>query len=102
MSSIPRQSEFLGRHAAVVTEALSRLEDEEAVKRIWARDASLWKSEEAHQKIIGNALGWLSVARLMSERTGELEEFSREVMDAGFTHLMLLGMGGSSLCPEVL
>jgi glucose-6-phosphate isomerase len=101
MSSIPRQSEALGRYASVVEDALRRLETERAIGRIWAQDASLWKSEEAHQKVIRNSLGWLSVARLMAARAGELDEFAREVREAGFTHLMLLGMGGSSLCPEV-
>lgn len=101
MSSTSRQSEALGRYAPVVEDARRRLEDEQAIKRIWSHDAALWKSEDAHQKVIRNALGWLSVARLMQERTGELDEFSREVRDASFTHLMLLGMGGSSLCPEV-
>jgi glucose-6-phosphate isomerase len=102
MSSIPRQSESLGRYASVVEDGLRRLEGEQAIKRIWSHDAALWKAEEPHQKIIRNSLGWLTVARLMAERTGELEEFSLEVRGAGFTHLMLLGMGGSSLCPEVM
>lgn len=102
MSSMPRQSESLGRYASVVGDAIGRLESEEAVRRIWAKDAGLWKSEEAHQKIIRNALGWLTVARLMASRAGELNEFAREVREEGFTHIMLLGMGGSSLCPEVL
>jgi transaldolase/glucose-6-phosphate isomerase len=87
MSSIPRQSESLASYASVVEDALKRLEDEAAM---------------AHQKIIRNSLGWLTVARLMLERAGEIDEFAREVRDEGFTHVMLLGMGGSSLCPEVL
>ncbi|MCA1558053.1 MAG: bifunctional transaldolase/phosoglucose isomerase [Acidobacteria bacterium] len=101
MTSIPRQSESLGRYAPLVEEALSQLESEHAISRIWAKDVTLWKSEEAHQKIIKNSLGWLRVSQLMSERVRELDEFAREVREAGFTHLMLLGMGGSSLCPEV-
>ncbi|HEX8176343.1 MAG TPA: bifunctional transaldolase/phosoglucose isomerase [Pyrinomonadaceae bacterium] len=102
MSSSTRQSEALGRYASVVEDALSRLESESAVARIWSGDAALWKSEEAHQKVIKNSLGWLNVARMMTERASELDEFTQEVREAGFTHLMLLGMGGSSLCPEVL
>lgn len=102
MSSQPRQSESLGNNKSTIESALEVLEQERVVKRIWERDAALWKTDEAHQKIINNSLGWLTVVRLMSERTEELEAFSAEVRDAGFTHLMLLGMGGSSLCPEVL
>jgi glucose-6-phosphate isomerase len=102
MTRGPRQSEALSRHTHAVEEAWERLGESEAVKRIWARDAALWKTEEAHQKVIRNSLGWLTVARLMQERTRELEEFAREVREEGYSHLMLLGMGGSSLCPEVL
>jgi transaldolase / glucose-6-phosphate isomerase len=102
MSSIPRQSEALGRYASVVGDTFSRLETEGAVRRIWAQDAALWKSEEAHQKVIKNSLGWLRVARWMQERAIELKEFAHEIRDEGFTHIMVLGMGGSSLCPEVL
>jgi glucose-6-phosphate isomerase len=102
MSSIPRQSESLGSYASVVEDALRRLKDEGVIRRIWERDAALWKAEEAHQKIITNSLGWLTVARMMLERAGEINEFASEIREAGFSHVMLLGMGGSSLCPEVL
>lgn len=102
MSSQPRQSENLGNSRSTVEAALQELERERVIERLWDREAALWKSDEAHQKVIRNSLGWLTVARTMSERTGELESFAAEVRDAGFTHLMLLGMGGSSLCPEVL
>ena len=97
-----QQSESLGRHQPLFIDALRRAEREHFVRRIWDKDATLWKSEEAHQKIIRNALGWLAVAQWSSERVDEMETFAREVCDAGFTHVMLLGMGGSSLCPEVL
>lgn len=97
-----QQSESLGRHQPLFIDALRRAEREHFVRRIWDKDATLWKSEEAHQKIIRNALGWLEVAQWSSERVDEMETFAREVCDAGFKHVMLLGMGGSSLCPEVL
>ena len=102
MSSQPRQRENLGDSRSTVEAALQELEREHVVKRIWDVEAALWKPDEAHQKIIDNSLGWLKVARMMSERTRELESFASEVRDTGFKHLVLLGMGGSSLCPEVL
>lgn len=98
MSSTPRQGSNV---QALLDEALRRASDERFAERIWAKDASFWKSEEAHQKIIRNALGWLTVAAMMSERVDEMESFAGEIQEAGFTHLVLLGMGGSSLCPEV-
>ncbi|MEP6706390.1 MAG: glucose-6-phosphate isomerase [Pyrinomonadaceae bacterium] len=96
------QSESLGRHRTLFDEAMQCAERERFVSRIWDKDATLWKSAEAYQKLIRNALGWLAVAQWSSERIEEMETFAREVCEAGFTHLMLLGMGGSSLCPEVL
>src|SRR6185503_7235120 len=71
-------------------------------KRIWARDASLWKTDAESQKVINNSLGWLTVADEMIGVAGELTEFAESIRERGFQHVMVCGMGGSSLCPEVL
>ena len=71
-------------------------------KRIWQKDASLWKSDEDSAKLIGNSLGWLTVADEMIGAVDDLAVFAHSVRDAGFQHVMVCGMGGSSLCPEVL
>jgi glucose-6-phosphate isomerase len=96
-----RQSFSAGNCQSAIENALRLLEEKQAIKRLWAKDATLWKTEEAHTKIISNALGWTTVARMMKECVGELNAFAKEICDAGFNHVMLLGMGGSSLCPEV-
>jgi len=77
------------------------LEKAEFPARLWQRDPTLWKSEPAHRKIIENALGWLSVPELMSERVADLAAFANEIRGAGFRDVVLLGMGGSSQCPEL-
>jgi transaldolase/glucose-6-phosphate isomerase len=67
------------------------------VRRLWARDATLWSGADE-----ASWLGWLGIAE---EQLGRLEHLRRVAEDAqtgGFTHVLLLGMGGSSLCPEVL
>ena len=71
-------------------------------KRIWQKDATLWKSDEASIKIINNSLGWLTVADEMIGVVDDLVAFAKSVRDRGFQHVMVCGMGGSSLCPEVL
>jgi transaldolase/glucose-6-phosphate isomerase len=72
-------------------------------ERIWNRDADLWKpGDAAHAAVIGNRLGWLDVPVAMRQRVGELTAFAAEVREAGYRDAVLLGMGGSSLCPEVL
>ncbi|MGH9969315.1 MAG: hypothetical protein ACREBG_16160 [Pyrinomonadaceae bacterium] len=93
----------LGKYAEKVADALAEAEQANVVKRIWDKDASLWKSEEAHQKIIRNSLGWLTVAAQMSAVADDLIAFADRTRASGeFDHVMLCGMGGSSLCPEVL
>ncbi|HEX9629539.1 MAG TPA: bifunctional transaldolase/phosoglucose isomerase [Pyrinomonadaceae bacterium] len=84
-------------------DALADAEETDVVERIWNKDASLWKSEPAQQKIINNALGWLTVPRQMLAGAEELKTFADSVRASQqFRHVMVCGMGGSSLCPEVL
>jgi len=84
-------------------DALADAEEVDVVERIWAKDASLWKTEPAQQKIINNALGWLTVPRQMLAGAEELKTFADTLrVSQQFRHVMVCGMGGSSLCPEVL
>jgi transaldolase / glucose-6-phosphate isomerase len=95
-----RQTEHLGPHQAAVDAAMQRIEKEKFVERIWKKDATLWKSDEAHKKIIGNALGWLTVVEQMSKNAKEIRAFAESVR-RDFDDIVVLGMGGSSLCSEV-
>ena len=69
----------------------------EKVKRLWQRDASLWTNEDESKW-----LGWLGIADEQRASAAKLKEIADEVKSAGFSDILLLGMGGSSLCPEVL
>jgi len=91
----------LGRYEKPVVAAMRALDDGGFLEKLWARDATIWTGDPEIQKRIKNRLGWLTVAEEMTHRAGELMEFARTVRDAGFTHVVLLGMGGSSLCAEV-
>ena len=67
------------------------------MQRLWQRDATLWTgSDEA------NWLGWLDIVEEQIAQHDQLSKFAKEVQQRGFQHVLLLGMGGSSLCPEVL
>ena len=66
---------------------------------MWRGDHTVWKPDPTE---ISNRLGWLTVADQMGEQAAALEEFANEVRSSGYTHVVLLGMGGSSLGPEVL
>jgi transaldolase/glucose-6-phosphate isomerase len=86
---------------AHVDETLDKLERENLAKRLWAKDASLWKADPEHQSLIAHRLGWLTIAEAMLDHVGDLTAFTDEVKRARFRHVVLLGMGGSSLAPEV-
>ena len=95
------QTESLGPHAAHVRAAVDRLTTERFLERCWRKDASLWTQDPAEQHDIRQRLGWLTIADAMRGRVEELRCFAEEIKEARFTHALLLGMGGSSLFPEV-
>jgi glucose-6-phosphate isomerase len=82
---------------AAVKKTLDDWRASEKVKRLWQRDASLWTGEDEAQW-----LGWLDIADEQLASAAQLQAFANEVKSAGFSDILLLGMGGSSLCPEVL
>ena len=84
---------------ARVTAAHARLTASHAVERLWARDHRLWKEDPTD---IANRLGWLTIVGEMNLRVEELQSFAQTVRDRGIRDVVLLGMGGSSLGPEVL
>ncbi len=95
----PRSSSSLGDHLPDVEAALRDLQDREVIKRIWSKDHTVWKPEPAE---ISNRLGWLNVTESMDDQVPALKSFADEVKEAGYRHVVLLGMGGSSLGAEVL
>lgn len=80
-----------------VLAAAERWDAGRSTQRLWARDASLWTNTDE-----SNWLGWLTAVQDAQARKREYLAFADEVRREGFTHILLLGMGGSSLCPEVL
>lgn len=94
-----RISANLGSLQAIVESALKEMASTRVVARLWAKDHTLWKPEPTE---IANRLGWLKVAEQMREQVSPLRAFAQSVRAAGFRHVVLLGMGGSSLGPEVL
>jgi glucose-6-phosphate isomerase len=89
----------LGQFQAPVDAALADMAQRRLLERMWKKDYRVWKPTPVE---ITNRLGWLTVAEQMQERVGVLKHFARSVRDAGFRYLVVLGMGGSSLGPEVL
>ena len=83
-------------NAAVAT-SLNDWKTNDKVARLWQKDASLWSNTDE-----ANWLGWLSITEAQLANLATFKQLAAEVKKAKFKHLLLLGMGGSSLCPEVL
>ena len=80
-----------------VTASLDDWKKNNKVARLWQKDASLWSNTDENKW-----LGWLSITEEQLTNLGTLKQLAIEVKKAKFKHVLLLGMGGSSLCPEVL
>src|SRR3989304_9004572 len=91
----------LGSLQKKVDATAAQLQSSNLIDRLWKKDYTIWRTEEVHQKSILSRLGWLHSVELMRENIGALENFAQEIRGAGFTHVVVLGMGGSSLCPDV-
>src|SRR5919201_1028968 len=70
-------------------------------QRLFGRDAGLWSEEPSVRKAISERLGWLDAPEHFSAETGELEAFGDGIRAAGFSTAVVMGMGGSSLAPDV-
>lgn len=90
-------SEHLGAVQGAVEAATDEVEA--LVPRIWARDHTVWQDDPAE---VTDRLGWLDSPAGFADRVDELTAFAEEVRADGLTHVLLVGMGGSSLYPEVL
>ena len=93
-----RQRTTLSTMLVPVSERLQQMDRDRIVERIWRKDHTVWKDDPTE---IANRLGWLTVSDLMHERIGELMAFADQATADGFETAVLLGMGGSSLAPEV-
>lgn len=87
---------------ASVEDELARAVEERWATRIWERDTSLWTTDPATAETISNRLGWLDAPGTFSDDVVELTAFAAAVVDEGYTDVIVCGMGGSSLAPDVL
>lgn len=83
--------------ANAVKGSLEEWKKEHKVERLWQKDATMWTGTDE-----GNWLGWLTIVEEQLANASALTQISEDIRKVGFKHALLLGMGGSSLCPEVL
>jgi transaldolase/glucose-6-phosphate isomerase len=106
LSTWHRRSANLGAYQASVDAALDEMLQDRVIARIWAHDHTLWKPEPAKPGSepgggITNRLGWLHIAGTMRQQIDILNALVDSVRGDGYTDVLLMGMGGSSLAPEV-
>jgi glucose-6-phosphate isomerase len=99
-SSFPIEARIPASLRAVVGEKLALAQKARVAERVRTGDATLWGPEGTPE--IANRLGWLDIAERMLGEVDELEAFAERVWTDGMRDVVLLGMGGSSLAPEVL
>ena len=101
LGQIAAKREMIQAETGVVDEGLAELQKAMFVQRLWKKDPSLWKEDEAHKKLIKNSLGWLTVPEAMAAGLGQIRAFVEEIKAERFEAAVVLGMGGSSLACEV-
>ena len=95
------RSASLGDFQMAVDESLTRCDRERISERMWDGDVSLWTEDPDCGATIARRLGWLTVVETMAHETTRLKTFADDVRSSGFKTAVLLGMGGSSLAPDV-
>src|ERR1700683_4951543 len=83
------------------TDALDKLAKEDFLKKLGAKDPSPWTNDPAAAGLIKHALGWLDIPQHLMEHVPDLETFGKEIARE-FDYVVVLGMGGSSLAPDVM
>ncbi|HYP48101.1 MAG TPA: bifunctional transaldolase/phosoglucose isomerase [Thermoleophilaceae bacterium] len=84
----------------LIIERVKQAQDQSIAKRIWRKDESVWGGPGKPE--LGNRLGWLTISDGMLDQASALKAFAEECRSEGLKHAVLLGMGGSSLGPEVI
>jgi transaldolase/glucose-6-phosphate isomerase len=99
-AQISHQDFSLGSRRRQVEERLTGWQKTGLASRLWRKDPAIWSADPAVPELT-DRLGWLALATSVSGEAGELKAFAEEIRGEGFRHVVLLGMGGSSLAPEV-
>lgn len=95
-----KQEIEFGKEASEIKSAFDSLDEKQINRRIFARDPFVWKSDQQETDDIRNRLGWLNIEDFIN-RADDIIDFTKEIKNEKFKYVVLLGMGGSSLCPEV-
>lgn len=102
LSGLPDCDFFAGRFSKKLLKTLDALSLRDLTGRFWKKDPSLWSSIPEVQEKIRERLGWQTLFDFMAGQKREISAFVSKIVKDGFKDLVVIGMGGSSLCPEFL
>ena len=91
----------LGQYQPAVEAEINTLNSQDFTNRFWHKDATLWTQNAEAQQSIRSFMGWLDSPEVLSKAVGEIQQFVQEVKAAGFQHVVVMGMGGSTMAPIV-
>jgi transaldolase/glucose-6-phosphate isomerase len=91
----------LGQYQAAVAAKIDELNAQDFTTRFWHKDATLWTQNSEAQQSIRSFMGWLDSPEVLSKAVGDIQQFVQEVKAAGFQHVVVMGMGGSTMAPIV-
>ncbi|MEQ1896518.1 MAG: glucose-6-phosphate isomerase [Vicinamibacterales bacterium] len=83
-------------------DAMERLRELDAIARLWAHDTALWPDTPGARDLIATRLDWLEAPAILAGQLAAISEAHTRAIREGVTHIVLLGMGGSSLAPDVM
>ncbi|HUF42825.1 MAG TPA: bifunctional transaldolase/phosoglucose isomerase [Verrucomicrobiae bacterium] len=98
-TELDRQELHLGKLQSRIDRRLKDWQAQDFGSRLWKKDATLWSAEPVAE--LTDRLGWLDLPQSMQKQVDSLNEFAEKAKDDGMRHVVVLGMGGSSLAPEV-
>jgi transaldolase/glucose-6-phosphate isomerase len=104
-SVIQRRNDALadiGSLATSVATRIAQMQADQFASRFYSKDAILWSDDPKGQEEVRNRMGWLTLPETSNALVPELEKFVSKVKNDGYTHALLMGMGGSSLASEVM
>ncbi|MBT2559215.1 hypothetical protein J7E24_15610 [Hymenobacter sp. ISL-91] len=101
-SALASQTLQLGSYQSAADAQLAKFQTQNFTTGFWQKQADLWVSDTEGQHSIRSFMGWLRVVDDMLPAVPEIEQFVQEVKQAGFRHVVVMGMGGSSMTPIVL
>ncbi|GAA4495153.1 hypothetical protein GCM10023172_06400 [Hymenobacter ginsengisoli] len=91
----------LGQYQPAVEAEINSLNSQDFTNRFWHKDATLWTQNAEAQQSIRSFMGWLDSPEVLSKAVADIKHFVQEVKAAGFQHVVVMGMGGSTMAPIV-